>query len=160
MFPKTPGLDAYGGITLTAIYAAARVCRRIKIDEHVKTWCLIAALPILWIATGIGLGDYNSPFAFALAAVCFLLFMRLQIPSKIGNFVVWLAPSMFSVYLIHTNEIGAKFISAITERLLGAGAISAIVLTSIVVFVLALLLDAPRRLLCAIYMLYVAKNEA
>ena len=158
MFPKTPGLDAYGGITLTAIYAAARVCRRIKIDEHVRTWCLIAALPILWIATGIGLGDYNSPFAFALAAVCFLLFTRLQISSKIGNFVVWLAPSMFSVYLIHTNEIGAKFIGKMTERLSELGVIPSIAITSIFIFIGALLVDAPRRLLCAIYMLYVAKK--
>lgn len=170
LLPMTPGLDAYGGITLTAIYAAARVCRRISIDERIKTLWLIVALPILWIATGIGLGDYNSPFAFALAAVCFLLFSRLRIPAKIGAVVVWLAPSMFSVYLIHTNEIGAKFIGTMTKRLLGFGVIPAIVLTAITVFVLAVLLDVPRRLFPMIYMRlghrslgkggYISKNES
>lgn len=160
LLPKTAGLDAYGGITLTAIYAAARLCRRLKFDERMKTRWLIGLLLILWIATGIGLGDYNSPFAFALAAACFLLFNRLNISAKIGKVVVWLAPSMFSVYLIHTNEVGSKFISTMTEKLLGLGVISAITITAIAVFTIALLLDAPRRMLCIVYKRTLVKHAA
>ena len=148
LLPQTAGLDAYGGITLTAIYAAARVCRRIKIDERMKTRWLMADLPILLTATAIGFGNYNSPFAFALAAVYFLLFKRLRISSKLGTFVVWLAPSMFSVYLIHTNDVGVRFILGIQDFCFGyfTNKMICIVLCGILVFICALVLDAPRRL--------------
>ena len=155
LLPKTAGLDAYGGITLTAIYAAARVCKIIKIDERMKMRWLMVALPILWTATAIGLGDYNSPFAFALTAVCFMLFMRLRIPNKLGAFVVWFAPSMFSVYLIHTNEIGSRFIARMERWLNGIFNMPQFVVCIIVasaVFVVAVGLDLPRRLIVNIFL--------
>lgn len=154
LLPKTAGLDAYGGITLTAIYAAAKVCRQIKVDERMKTRWLIVALPIMWTATEIGLGDYNSPFAFALAAVCFLLFMRLRIPSKLGALVAWLAPSMFSVYLIHTNEVGGRFIARMERWLTGTFNMPPFlvcIIVASVVFVLAVGLDLPRRLSMVVF---------
>lgn len=107
------------------------------------------ALPILWTATAIGLGDYNSPVAFALAAVCFLLFMRLCIPSKLGALVAWLAPSMLSVYLIHTNEVGYRFIARMERWLAGTFNMPPFLVCIIgasAVFVLAVGLDLPRRL--------------
>lgn len=145
--PKTNGLGAYGGMTLTAIYAAARICRKCRIDEWIRTRWLLLALPILCVLTGIGFGDYNSPFAFALAGVCFLMISRVTIPALMGKLVLVLSPSMFAVYLIHTNEIGLNAFKPLEEHLIGGGSpvVVAWVGSALAVFVCACLLDFPRR---------------
>ena len=152
ILPRTDGLEAYGGITLTAVYAAARICRLYGIDRIAKTKWLFMLLPLFWIATGIGLGDYNSPFAFALAATCFVLFKKIRLPAFLGKGILLIAPSMFSVYLIHTNGNGFKFIKEwgcwMAEA--GFGSVGTPVITAFVIFALALILDMPRRLLFAI----------
>lgn len=98
VLPKTDGLEAYGGITLLGIYAATRVVKSSGIVEKIKLWHLAIAIPLLWVATGIGLGDYNSPFAFGLAFAMFLVFKKVRIPRLVGSIAVWLGPSMFSVF--------------------------------------------------------------
>lgn len=143
ILPATAGLDSYGGVTLTAIYAAARWCSVNKIEEKIKAGWLLAALPVLWFLTGIGLGDYNSPFAFALAGVMFLLFLKVKVPMLLCRSVSFLAPSMFSVYLIHTNEVGARFIKYIAN-IFDCPAI-AVFVSAIIVLICATLLDIPRR---------------
>lgn len=114
-----------------------------KIEEKIKAGWLLAALPVLWFLTGIGLGDYNSPFAFALAGVMFLLFLKVKVPMLLCRSVSFLAPSMFSVYLIHTNEVGARFIKYIAN-IFDCPAI-AVFVSAIIVLICATLLDIPRR---------------
>lgn len=147
ILPATAGLDSYGGVTLMAIYAAARWCSVNKI-EKIKAGWLFAALPVLWFLTGIGLGDYNSPFAFALAGVMFLLFLKVKVPMLLCRSVSFLATSMFSVYLIHTNEVGERFIKYI-ETLVIANIFDcpaiAVFVSAIIVLICAILLDIPRR---------------
>ena len=157
--PRTSGLDAYGGITLSAIYAAARVCRLCEIENAIRLKWVVAALPFLAFATGIGLNDYNSPFAFAQAAAWFLLCIKAMPGKKVGGIFAFLAPSMFSVYLIHTNETGAKFIRWTIEWFDGFWGISAasVLATAIAVFVLGTALDMPRRI--AIRMIAAARRQ-
>jgi len=145
--PKTNGLDAYGGLTLTAIYAAARICRAWRLDERLRTAWLLVALPPLLFLTGIGLGDYNSPFAFALAGVCFLLVARLKLPAVLGKVVVSLAPSMFAVYLLHTNELGLAAFKPLEAKLLSWGLPIPCtwLAAALVVFITACAADLPRR---------------
>lgn len=100
VLPKTDGLEAYGGITLLGIYAAARAVKASGIVEKVKSWHLVIAIPMLWVATGIGFGDYNSPFAFGLALAMFLVFKKVRIPQFVGSIAIWLGPSMFSVFFL------------------------------------------------------------
>ena len=148
LLPRTNGLNAYGGVTLTAIYAGARICRKYAIDSRLSTRTLLMMVPFLMFATGIGLGDYNSPFAFALASSCFLLAMRIPVPARFEKVVVFLGPSMFSVYLIHTNELGFSFIKKFMS--VADGYMSAplsVVATAVVVFVAAAFLDMPRRMI-------------
>ena len=150
LLPKTDGLDACGGITLTAIYAAARVCCKLRIDQRLNWKWFVVLLPVLVILTGIGLGDYNSPYAFALAATCFFLVKRICLPAFLGRVVVWAAPSMFSVYLLHTNEIGGRFIykcECWMANNVGQCPVFVVVATAVVVFFCALALDVPRRAL-------------
>lgn len=144
---KTAGLDAYGGLTLTAIYAAARLCRKWRVEEWLKTRWLLLAVPVLCALTGVGFGDYNSPFAFALAGVCFLLVSRLALPTWLGKVVPVLSPSLFAVYLLHTNEVGLGSFKPLEACLVGWGvpAVGAWIAASVVVFLCACALDLPRR---------------
>lgn len=150
LLPQTDGLAAYGGMTLTAVYAAARVCCKFGIDEWLKLKWLVVLLSVLVILTGIGLGDYNSPFAFALAATCFLIVKRVRLPAFFGRVVIFTAPSMFSVYLLHTNDVGGAFIKKCEWWMagnMGLCPVFAILATAAVVFFCALALDMPRRAL-------------
>ena len=150
--PKTDGLDAYGGLTLTAIYAAARICREWHLDERVRMRWLLAALPVLCALTGIGLGDYNSPFAFALAGVCFLLVAHVKLPEWLGRAVLALSPSMFAVYLMHTNEIGLGCFKPLEAQLISSGfpIAGAWFAAALAVFTCACALDLPRRMIVGI----------
>lgn len=150
--PKTAGLDAYGGLTLTAIYAAARLCRKWRVEEWLKTRWLLLAVPVLCALTGVGFGDYNSPFAFALAGVCFLIVSRLTLPTWLGKVVLALSPSLFAVYLLHTNEVGFGCFKPLEACLVGWGipVAGAWMGAALVVFFCASALDLPRRALVAV----------
>ena len=118
---------------------------------HIKTCHLLGVLPLLLLLTGIGLGDYNSPIAFALAAVCFFMFARIKLTDRYWKFLNFLGPSMFSVYLLHTNEVGVKFITYIRDYMLKgvSSSFGCAFLTACCVFVACVLLDMPRRMAVA-----------
>jgi len=148
VLPSTEGLDAYGGVTLLGIYAAARLCRQVNMQDRLHTKWLWIALPILWCLTGVGLGDYNSPFAFALAAVCYLLVSRVKIPRRIARIITYIAPSMFSVYLIHTNMFGFPAMRTFEEEMLSHGVplFGAFIITGLLALTLSLCIDQVRRI--------------
>lgn len=115
------------------------------IVDKIRAWHLAIAVPLLWVATGVGLGDYNSPFAFALACGMFVVVRR--IGDKTGltgstgfgaNVIAWLGPSMFSVYLMHTNEVGFPLLAKLDAEIGVVGA-------AVVVFIGCVVLDLPRR---------------
>ncbi len=155
-FPKTDGLEAYGGITLLGIYAGARLIRLSDIAEKIKGWHLIVAIPTFLVLCAIGLGDYNSPFAFGLAASLFFCFQRLNgqwLDGLLGRFVCFLGPGMFSVYLIHCNPLGVSLIQHVERCLHNFGCIPqsmVVVITATCLFGSAFFLDIPRRLFIAL----------
>lgn len=151
--PKTNGLEAYGGITLTAAYAAARYCRLHRLFDGIRMRTLLLALPVLVFLTGIGFGDYNSPFAFVLAAVMFELFRRafggVTAKSLAGRAALVLAPSMFAVYLLHSAALGRTWIPRLEGALaegLGLPGLATVPIAAGIVFASCLLLDLPRRI--------------
>lgn len=153
MLPVTDGLDVYGGITLLGIYAAARLCRECSLFNCLRLKWVLWIIPVLWALTGIGLGDYNSPFAFALAACMFVVFGKalrsVNGESWFGRVISFMSPSMFSVYLLHTHDFGFSLIKQVESILVNTGGVNAhisILLTALVMFVGAFLLDLPRRL--------------
>lgn len=147
--PNTAGIDAYGGLTLVAIYAAMRWVRETEVLSKLKTWQCGVILLLSLLLTGLGLGDYNSPFAFALACMWFVLYKRIRMPRWLSSLCVALGPSMFSVYLLHTNGLGGQFIAngeVWWQNTLGCPISLSVLLTASVVFCSACLLDLPRRL--------------
>ena len=145
--PTTPGLGSFTGLSLLATYVVARLCRRFDVGRLLTWPRMLAALAVLVCVTAIGAGEYASPFAVALAGCCFYLFVRIPWPTWAGAVARWLGPSMFAVYLLHTNSVGFPVIAGIEQRLLASGwSFDGVYpILSILVFAAAVGLDLPRR---------------
>ena len=156
--PSTPGLTAYSFLTLLGVYVVARFLRRcydtnpnLRFLLSNKRFLVLIVCACLFCAA-IGLGDYNSPFAFAIASGTFLLAMRMKIPIWLSRICAWLGPTMFSVYLIHSHGYAWKYLEVIENGFLNAGfgLPFAYIFTATSVFCVCVVLDVPRRMLSRI----------
>lgn len=60
---------------------------------------------IFGFTDNLGLFDaYNSPFIFGGSVAWFLIFSKIDVSKRMARFVSFAAPSIFSVYLIHSNH--------------------------------------------------------
>ena len=162
--PYTPGLEAFGGITLFAVYLVGRLYRQYDWDAKLK-FCWVAPgmlLCALVVASVIPptngwagvLARYNSPFLLGLALGLFWCLRRL--PTVTNTWLVkllqLLTPSVLSVYLIHCNDYGrAVFVDM--EKALeshGIGGLVAYFTLAAFAFLVGIALDVPRRILLTV----------
>ena len=149
LLPGTSGLGSYTPLALLATYTVARLCRHFDVARFVTWRRLAAAIALMWVCTGIGMGEYASPFAVTLAAAWFFVYRRVAWPAWLGAAARLLGPSMFSVLLLHCSGLGFAAMTALETRWadtqgwpLGAVYLAVAALT----FVVCLALDVPRRL--------------
>lgn len=151
--PSSAGLTAYSSLTLLGVYVVARFFRKLH-DEGGRFFKIVSNKMVMLLILGvslvmaaIGLGDYNSPFAVAIAGSVFFIFMNLTVPSWLGKVCVWLGPSMFSVYLSHSHGYAWGYFKIMENYLLANSVpVSMVyVLTAIVVFIVCIVADLPRR---------------
>lgn len=136
-------------IIFLAIYLIGRICAVCEIEKRIHGWHFAVALPILMAVTALGLHHMNSIFAVLLSAMMFMLFKRV-ITLRNGGGVSWITPSLFSVYLIHTNGAGFELIHrmeawAFEEHKFWFYPTTFCV--AMVLFLGCILLDMPRRLI-------------
>ena len=165
ILPLTPGLEPFGGITLFAVYLVGRLYRRHDWDAKLKLrWVLpLTALCGLVVASVIPptnhwcgvLARYNSPFLLGLALGLFWLLRRLQSPTNpwFVRFLRLLTPSVFSIYLIHTNDYGHAVLAGLEKTLAthGFGGLPAYFIMASAAFFAGVFLDVPRRLVCLVF---------
>lgn len=152
LLPKAEGLGSYTGLTLLCVYVVGRLCRRLGAKRAPVKWLFVALVPLL-VLTAVGLGEYASPFATGLAMVTFLLFRHTTVPTSLSRVVVYLGPSMFAVYLLHTNSVGISFLIDIQRALLDTGYVPlylAFVLSALAIFVASVVIDMLRRAFCLV----------
>lgn len=99
---------------------------------------------------GISISQYNyiSPFVVTGSAGLILCFSSIRV--KTNKLINWIAKSCFAVYLMHTNYYINQYIyydniRAIYDELSGIQCLSVMVGFMILVFVLAIVIDQPRR---------------
>lgn len=159
LFPSTPGLEFFSGITLFAVYLIGRLYRQQDWDAKLKLrWVLpVMAVCGLVVASVIPptntwcgiLARYNSPFLLGIAIGLFWLLRRL--PSiaapRFVKSLQWLTPSVLSIYLIHTNDYGHAALAGLEKALANVGlkGIAAYLVMAMMAFLAGLLLDIPRR---------------
>lgn len=147
--PSVDGFSPFGVLTFLAVYIAARTSR--FYEEKIETkWLMLTAITsgaICWI----GFYHYNSPFALLFAGSMFYLFKRL--PNSYNKYflnkiVLSISPSMFSVYLLHTNSIGFDLLRKAEDYLIKMGwnyyLMAFVVAIGILIGCIAL--DIPRRM--------------
>lgn len=159
-----PGLGLivphYSGIakssfgTLLALYVLTRAVRLALQDEkmskalrRVPCWLWLIAVILATVMASLGMGDINGPFAFIIALTMFAIFNRLRLPILIGKTFGLLAPSVFSIYLFHTNEIAWSYMRTLLMHIINAcdNRFIAYVIVAFVALMLGLVLDIPRR---------------
>lgn len=150
--PNASGLGATSGLTLLATYVIARLCRSLDVAARLTRYgFLFFFLPAL--AATLFFGNYASPFSVIVAAGVFFLFLRVRWPDWMGRVALFLGPSMFAVYLLHTNRLGFDAIIRLEVTFIdewGWNAWCVYPLVAAILFCTALLLDFPRRLIvCA-----------
>ena len=153
--PSSAGLTAYSSLTLLGVYIVARFSRRLYDEGGMffeivsNKMVMLLILVVSLIMAAIGLGDYNSPFAVAIAGSVFFIFINFAVPSWLGNVCVWLGPSMFSVYLMHSHGYAWWYLKRIEDCLSANSVPMPIVygLTAIAVFIMCLLADFLRRII-------------
>ena len=150
VLPKTSGLGSYSGTTLLGVYICARICRNLDIERYLSLKRIALLLPVFWFFTAIGFGDYASLFTVGLCALMFYLFKAAKIPRMVGSACTFLAPSMFCVYMLHTNFIGFPLIRRLEDMFVDGQGMNVYLtypICACIIFFGALLLDMPRRML-------------
>lgn len=144
---ETAGLGAHTSLTLIGIYLAARWFQSSDIENCIPNWLLGLGVLLMLPVAAIGLAPYNSVFAFVMASFLFLIFKR---HVSCGEWPGVLAPSMFSVYLLHVTAPGLALIRhfVVSDVCVGGGYLRMLVV-AIVLFSMCLAVDLLRRLVLA-----------
>lgn len=159
--PYTEGMGPYTFLMMISVYSLGRIIR-IKSDRAggitgVRTSKIAVAsivnLIILVCGWRLKLGMYCSPFAMSMAVLMFFLFKKVVVSPRLESLVLFIAPSMFSIYLLHAHIVGDVCIKRVQHIFVenGVSPCLFIPLTAVIVFVICFAIDLPRRsLMCRI----------
>ena len=149
VLPKVQGFSSFGVLTFIATYVFARASK--LFEEKIRTkWLLLVAV-VSGVFCWIGFYHYSSPFALMFAGAMFYLFKRLpqhRIIDVLGRIAFILAPSMFPIYLLHTNVLGFEMLRMMEDYLISLGwnYYLMVFLVAAIIFSSCIVLDVPRRL--------------
>lgn len=157
--PLTAGLGDYTFTMMVVVYIAARLIRKscdgggsVRASLFTAKRSVLAVLLLLALLVCLPhhFAIYSSPVALCMAVAAFFLFRHVKPGKRSGSAILFIAPSMLPVYLIHTNEVGFSAIKQIERFLDGKGvpAFVFIPLTALAVFSACLAIDMFRRGLC------------
>ena len=146
------GVGSYSGWMMMGVYCVGRILRRSSFEtwvkENVKMALLLLLLSIIMCI--IGIKEYNSPFSLVLAIAIFYSFKQIQVPLLITRILVWIVPSLFMIYLIHSRaDFGLMIMDRMEDCLSSKGVplLFAEVIVAVMAFIVGLVLDIPRRIL-------------
>ena len=174
LYPALAGADlfvlhgGYSYLWFAYLYLAAGYIARHREIFNVKSHvliCCIVILPFVSLALqvvnsqcekylGMSFGSwgcYSSPEVFAQSIVLLLLFSRISIKSPlIARFVGFVGPSVFSVYVLHSNSVFRKMICwngrfAPLAELGTLGMVAGIIGFATIIFAACVGLDILRR---------------
>lgn len=139
-------------VNMVFVYFTVRLFRLTNMIEHVKRWHL-AVTGVVFVSGCLVLGnsrtDYIAPYTIAMSLALFILFERfIVLPQGLCRLCVWMAPSMFGVYLLHGPTSFGKLFHRVPLQFLVERGFSpelAIVIAAVVCFVICLALDLMRR---------------
>lgn len=159
--PSVIGFHPFGVLTFVGVYTVARVISREAVEKW-STWWIACAAVVSGGACWVGFMHYNSPFALIFAGSMFLLVKRIEnfnsilhlISQPLKKLVLFISPSMFSVYLLHNNTAGLTWLQQAEDYLIRDcdwNYYAACFLVAGCIFIGGILLDLPRRFLSVVW---------
>lgn len=152
--------QGYSTLSFCGLYILARYMRRYWNKSLITVWgasyvfCIAFNSLLYWMTQKYGIGidtySYINPLTIVASLSLFLWFSRVSIkPNKVIN---WIAKSSFAVFLLHSNpNVGVPVFKEIINNIYncysGFECLGMIFAFLVIVFVLALILDQPRKLL-------------
>lgn len=151
--PKTEGLGDYTAFMMIGTYALARIIRVLDVERCFSKWRCLA---MLCFCIGCFVmfpwsSGYASPFAAMAAVSSMFLVKKVEIGERAASVLKWMTPSVFSIYLLHSNGPGFTLMKDFSRSLIGFGCPSYLsyLIVSICTFAICLVLDQPRRAIVA-----------
>ena len=140
-------------LTLLGVYAVARIFRFCKLENRISTLDGLILFAVSLSLAFLKIGKFNSIIALAITIGSFVVFLRMKLPRSFGRFVLVLAPSMFSVFLMHAIPWVLHSVKEWVGGLMANGLplYVSFVALALVVFVAGVLLDLPRRVLVKVF---------
>ena len=147
--PRAAGLGHFSPLTMVGVYVAGRFLRFYETQIRLSGKSLAAIVVAMLVLAAMRLGFYNSPVALVLALATFMAVRKLRLEARwLQTSILFLSPSMFSVYLLHTNRAGLTWIipNAVDQAVgFGCGKWPSYVLVALVLFVVCCIVDLARR---------------
>jgi surface polysaccharide O-acyltransferase-like enzyme len=148
LVPQTSGVGALSCLMMASVYLAARIIRLREYDRYLHGLKFWGVVGVSAIACAAGFSHYDSPFALIVAVGLFQFVRKLSLPEWLGRVVMWVAPSMFAVYILHQAYRGFGFVGLGMEIGNRIGVYSLGLQTfvaAVVVFTLCVAMDSLRR---------------
>ena len=160
--PSVAGFGSGSGVVLLCVYILIRIIKELGwinlLDRNL--WRPIILLSITAMFVVAGFRHTSSVFAFGYALSILLIVKRIPINERICRIICWLGPSTFSVYLLHMPFYSdfPLWEQQISEMVRAPHWVSQIVLM-ICVFIAAIVIDAPRRIILYFFDNYVHRHK-
>ena len=146
--PQTSGVTALSCLMMAAVYLTARIIRLREYDRYLRGWKFWCVVGISAIVCAAGFSHYDSPLALIVAIGLFQLVRKLRLSECLSRVVLWVAPSMFAVYILHQTYRGFNFVSMgmrVGDSMGIASACIQTLVAAVVVFVSCVGVDGLRR---------------
>ena len=153
--PNTSGVDPLSCLTMSCIYVLARIIRMKEYDRYIKGYIFWSIFSISVIFCAIGFSHYDSIFSLIVVVGIFQIFNHFKFHNYISKLSLFIAPSMFSVYIIHQTYHGFDFINTsmrLVQRMSINNQYVQTLFAAIIVFFSCVVIDLPRRIFVNILM--------
>lgn len=100
--PSLPEFGGYKFLMMAVVYVLARLYRRFSVWRIISLRRGIVLLVVAVAGCMFKLHQYHSPFTILLAIVAFTCFYRITWPYRLKKFALFCAPSMFSIFILHS----------------------------------------------------------
>lgn len=161
--PGVGGFGPFSLLTFIGIYLSARTCRVCEVERLLSIKILLFSALLSGSVCWAGLGHYCSPAAVIFAGTAFLLVRKLPAPQKImDRCIVWLSPTIFSIYLLHRQAMGMFVMQSIEDALIGKDGYNYYIvcfLCACTFFFGAIVLDLPRRFVVGLVRYYFVSRQ-
>ena len=151
------GVSSHSLAQMVFVYFTVRLFRLTRVIDHTRLWH-IGTAAVIFIAGCVVLGkartDYIAPHTVAMALALLVFFDKhIHFPQWIARACVWMAPSMFGVYLLHGLTSFGKQLHRVPLKFFierGMNPSLAILGAALACFAICLMLDVIRRWLTKI----------